>query len=47
MCKHIYREAGSIRVCLKCGLTINRVTGQVMLFDRRLPSLAQKGGGRK
>lgn len=41
MCRHIYRTINSVRVCQRCGLTINLINGAVM-FDRRLPDYRKK-----
>lgn len=42
MCRHIFRDIGGVRACLKCGLTIDRC-GHV-IFDRKLPHvIARKG----
>lgn len=36
MCNHIWKMVNDVRVCLRCGLTINRFDGS-MTFDRKLP----------
>lgn len=44
MCKHIWREANDVRVCMRCGLTVRKLDGAVVSFDRKLPDyLRQKG----
>ena len=46
MCNHIWRIVNDARVCLRCGITINRFNGKV-IFDRRLPDKLRKGGEKK
>lgn len=35
MCNHIWKMVNDVRVCLRCGLTINSFDGS-MMFDRKL-----------
>ena len=47
MCKHIWKNAGSLRVCPRCGLTVSLFDGKVML-DKELPRvLSRKRKGSK
>ena len=41
MCNHIWKIVNDVRVCLRCGLTINRFDGSV-LFDRKLPGMVKE-----
>lgn len=41
MCNHIWKIVNDVRVCLRCGLTVNRFDGAVM-FDRKLPDMKGK-----
>lgn len=49
MCNHLWRITNDVRVCMRCGLTVNRHDGQIMAFDRKLPDIvsATKKKGRK
>lgn len=48
MCNHIWKEVNDVRVCLRCGLTVRKLDGAVVGFDRKLPGmLRKKGKGRK
>lgn len=42
MCRHVWKEINSVRVCQRCGMTVNMLDGKVM-FDRSFPSAAKKG----
>ena len=42
MCSHMWKTYNDVRVCLRCGLTVNRFDGRV-IFDRKLPNAVQKG----
>lgn len=42
MCNHIWKTVNDVRVCQRCGLTVRRDGGRV-IFDRKLPSIGQKG----
>lgn len=46
MCNHIWKTVNDLRVCLRCGLTVRRVDGEIM-FDRKLPVISCKKGGDK
>ena len=35
MCNHIWKMVNDVRICLRCGITINRFDGKV-IFDRKL-----------
>lgn len=41
MCKHIWKNAGSLRVCPRCGLTMSLFDGKVMI-DKELPKMLSK-----
>ena len=41
MCNHLWKTVNDVRVCVRCGLTINRFDGSV-LFDRKLPGIAKE-----
>lgn len=47
MCGHVFRTINDVRVCLRCGMTINLIDGSVT-YDRELQSQAyRKKKGRK
>lgn len=46
MCKHIWKTAGSLRVCPRCGLTVSLFDGKVML-DKALPKVLNRKKGVK
>ena len=41
MCRHVWREINDLRVCTKCGLTVNMLDGKVML-DREFINATKK-----
>lgn len=41
MCRHIWRTAGGVRVCPKCGMTVRLLDGKVM-HDKELPGILQR-----
>lgn len=43
MCRHIWKTINNVRVCLRCGVTVNMIDGSV-IFDRKLQNA---GTGRK
>lgn len=48
MCKHIWKDVNDVRVCLRCGLTMRKLDGAVIGFDRALPNyLREKGKAKK
>ena len=48
MCGHVFKTINDVRVCLRCGMTINLIDGSVT-FDRELQSqvVDRKKKGRK
>lgn len=44
MCGHIWKTAGGMRVCPKCGMTVRLSDGKVMR-DRALPGILQRKRG--
>jgi len=47
MCRHIWKDVNDLRVCLRCGLTVRRLDGAVVCFDRKLPGILCKKGKAK
>ena len=47
MCNHIWKITNDVRVCLRCGLTVNRLDGSIIAFDRKLPNTGKKKGRKK
>lgn len=43
MCRHIWKTINNVRVCQRCGVTINMIDGSV-IFDRKLQSTGRKKG---
>lgn len=43
MCRHVWKTINSVRVCQRCGVTVNMLDGSV-IFDRKLPSAGTKKG---
>lgn len=46
MCKHVWTEFNDVRVCQRCGMTVNTLDGKIM-FDRDFPNLNKKGRKKK
>lgn len=47
MCGHLFKTINNVRVCLRCGMTINLIDGSVT-YDRELQSqVDRKKKGRK
>lgn len=46
MCNHIWKKVNDVRVCVRCGLTVNRLTGE-LIFDRRLADVGNRKKGSK
>lgn len=44
MCKHIWKKVNDVRVCLRCGLTVRKLDGAVIGFDRKLPNILRGKG---
>lgn len=43
MCGHVFKTINDVRVCQRCGMTINLIDGRI-IFDRKLPSTGRKKG---
>ena len=46
MCNHIWKIVNDVRVCVRCGITVSRIDGQI-IFDRKLPDVTKKGKRKK
>ncbi len=47
MCGHNWKIVNDVSVCLRCGLTINRLTGEPICFDRKLVNRKDRRSKRK
>lgn len=46
MCNHVWKTVNEWRVCMRCGLTVNKYSGRP-IFDRKLPNIIRIKEGRK
>lgn len=42
MCSHEWAEVNDVRVCKKCGLTIDKSSGKILVFDRKITGIKNK-----
>lgn len=45
-CNHVWKTVNDVRVCLRCGLTMNRFDGSIM-FDRKLTDSIKRRKGKR